>query len=142
MKNAQVEDKTSVTKEKLDIDNEEVLSADSDIDDEEVLSADELKDINKTHVQIELVNLGGHTAKVLVFVVFMSVPWQTGPLKSGMDGEAFFPGAGWGGARPKIYWAGQGKGRERGQNMQGWEGPGRGPYCVYWLKSYAAEKEI
>ena len=74
LKNAQVEDKTSVTKEKLDIDNEEVLSADSDIDDEEVLSADELKDINKTHVQIELVNLGGHTAKVLVFVVFMSVP--------------------------------------------------------------------
>ena len=62
LKNAQVGDKTSVTKEK------------SDIDDEEVLSTDGLKDTNKTHVQVKLVDLGGHTAKVLVFVVFMSVP--------------------------------------------------------------------
>ena len=63
LKNARTGDKTSVTKEK------------SDINDEEVLSADGLKDTNKTHVQVKLVDLGGHTAKVLVvFVDFMSVP--------------------------------------------------------------------
>ena len=62
LKNAHLEDKTTVTKKK------------SDIDDEEVLSADGLKDTNKTHVQVKLVDFGGHTAKVLVFVVFISVP--------------------------------------------------------------------
>ena len=61
LKNAQVEDKTPVTEEKS-------------VDDEEVHSADGLKDTNKTHVQVKLVDLGGHTAKVLVFVVFVSIP--------------------------------------------------------------------
>ena len=35
-----------------------------------------------------------------------------------------------------------GAGRGRGHNLRGWEGPGRGTYCVYWLKSYAAAKVI
>ena len=62
LKNAQVKDKTSVTKYPWQIF--------SFFKDEE----DGLKDTNKTHVQVKLVDLGGHTAKVLVFVVFMSVP--------------------------------------------------------------------
>ena len=61
----------------------------------------------------------------------------------GWTGKLFFSrgGAGRGGARPKIYGAGRGgepppspqcrAGRGRGQNLRGWEEPGRGTYCVY-----------
>ena len=60
-----------------------------------------------------------------------------------MDGEAFFSRGGRGGARPKIYWAGRGgEPPPPHSSGRGGEGPGRGTYCVYWLKSYAAAKEI
>ena len=59
-----------------------------------------------------------------------------------MDREAIFStghgggGAGRGGARPKIYGAERGVAGNhplptvRGKNLQGWEGPGRGTYCM------------
>ena len=44
-------------------------------------------------------------------------------------GSYFFHKAGRGGARPKIYGAGQGS----GLNRWGREGSGRGTYCIYQL---------
>ena len=51
-------------------------------------------------------------------------------------GSFFSQGAGRGGARPKIYGAERGVAGNhplptvRGKNLQGWEGPGRGTYCM------------
>ena len=64
-------------------------------------------------------------------------------------GSYFFHGAGRGKAKNLTDGAGRGTppspqcgaGRGRGQNLWGREGPGRGTYCVYWLKSYAAARK-
>ena len=52
-------------------DNLAVTKEGSDSDEEIDHSIDQLNDNNKTQVQVKLVDLGGHTATMLVIVVFM-----------------------------------------------------------------------
>ena len=52
-------------------DNLAVTKEGSDSDEEKDHSIDQLNDNNKTQVQVKLVDLGGHTATMLVIVVFM-----------------------------------------------------------------------
>ena len=52
-------------------DNQPVTKEDSDSDEEKDHYTEQLNDYNKTQVQVKLVDLGGHTATMLVIVIFM-----------------------------------------------------------------------